>query len=392
AGTGFGLPPGIDDRAAALANVLVVPLPGFQIDQLTHRPQQTQAGTIGTFDCGLALSHHGADRGRRGIEDVDLVLVDDLRHATHVRIVRHALEHQGSGAVGQRPVDEVGMAGDPADVGGAPENLARTVVEHAFMGQRSVGQVTAGGVQHALGLAGGAGGVEDEQGFFSTHFLRRADAASDLHQVFVPDVAMLVPLDVGAGAFDHDDLLHAGGFRVGQRVVDVGLQRHLATATQAFVGGDHHLGLAVDDAAGQRFRRETAEDHGMDGTDAGAGQHGHHGFGNHRHVDGDDVTTVHVLATQGVGELAHLFVQLAVGDFAVLGRIVAFPDDRYLIAALFEVAVQAVVGDVEGAVGVPLDVDVVVVEGGLLDLGVGLDPVDALALLTPETQIGRAHV
>src|SRR5690606_23721930 len=272
AGTGFGLPPGIDDRAAALADVLVVPLPGFRVDRLADRTQQTQAGTIGTFDRSLALGHHGANGGRGGVEDVDLVLVDDLRHAAHVRIVRHALEHQGGGAVGQRPVDEVGVAGDPADVGGAPEDLARTVVEHALVGQRSVGQVTAGGVQHALGLAGGTGGVEDEQRLFGTHFLRRADAAGNLHQVFVPDVAMLVPLDVGAGALDHDDLLHTGGFRVGQRVVDVGLQRHLATATQAFVGGDHHLGLAVDDAAGQRFRRETAEDHGMDGTDAGAGQ------------------------------------------------------------------------------------------------------------------------
>src|SRR5690606_24591542 len=35
--------------------------------------------------------------------------------------------------------------------------------------------------------------------------------------------------------------------------------------------------------------------------------------------------------------------------------------------------------------GEPLDIDMVVVEGGLLDLGERLDPVDALGLLAPET-------
>ncbi|MNP16274.1 hypothetical protein D3C76_1086630 [compost metagenome] len=93
---------------------------------------------------------------------------------------------------------------------------------------------------------------------------------------------------------------------------------------------------------------------------------------------------MHVLAAQGVGELADALVEVAVGDVFVLGRVVALPDDRHLVATLGEVTVQAVGGDVEGAVGEPLDVDVVVVEGGLLHLAEWLDPVDALGLLAPE--------
>jgi hypothetical protein len=153
---------------------------------------------------------------------------------------------------------------------------------------------------------------------------------------------------------------------------------------RTFVGSDHHLRLAVDDAAGQRLRREAAEHHRVNRADAGTGQHGDHGFGDHRHIDGDHVAAVHILATQGVGELADLLVQFAVGDVAVLGRVVAFPDDRQLVAALFEVAVQAVVGNVQSAVGEPLDIDMVVVEGGLLDRGERLDPVETLGLLAPE--------
>ena len=90
------------------------------------------------------------------------------------------------------------------------------------------------------------------------------------------------------------------------------------------------------------------------------------------------------MVEQHVGELRDLGVQLAVAD--VLGdvRVVALPDDRGLVAAGGEVAVDAVGRDVELAVLEPFDRDVVVVERGVLDAGVGLDPVEPPALLAPE--------
>ena len=39
---GLGLPPGVDDRAAAAPDVLVVPDPGFGIDRLADRAEQSQ--------------------------------------------------------------------------------------------------------------------------------------------------------------------------------------------------------------------------------------------------------------------------------------------------------------------------------------------------------------
>jgi acyl-CoA reductase-like NAD-dependent aldehyde dehydrogenase len=64
------------------------------------------------------------------------------------------------------------------------------------------------------------------------------------------------------------------------------------------------------------------------------GQHGDHGFGGHRHIDSHHVTAMHILAAQGVGELADLFVPLAVGDVAAFGRVIPFPDDCDLGAKL----------------------------------------------------------
>ena len=40
---GFGLPPGVDDRAAVVADDAMIPFPGFRIDRLADRAEQAQA-------------------------------------------------------------------------------------------------------------------------------------------------------------------------------------------------------------------------------------------------------------------------------------------------------------------------------------------------------------
>ncbi len=192
---GLGLPPGIDDRAAALADHVVVPLPRLRIDRLADRAEQPQRLARGLLHRRVAGLHQRADGGRRGVEDVDLVLVADLPEPRHAGIVRHALEHQRGGAVGQRPVDDVAVAGDPADVGGAPVDVAVVIVEDILVRHRRVDVIAAGGVQHALRLAGRARGVEDEQRILRVHVLARAFRRHDLGGLVVPDVAHRIHVD-----------------------------------------------------------------------------------------------------------------------------------------------------------------------------------------------------
>ena len=73
-------------------------------------------------DLGAPLDE-GADRGRRGVEDRRLVALDQLPPDPLVRVVRRPLPHHAGRPVGERAVDDVGVAGDPADVGGAPVDV-----------------------------------------------------------------------------------------------------------------------------------------------------------------------------------------------------------------------------------------------------------------------------
>ncbi len=174
-------------------------------------------------------------------------------------------------------------------------------------------------------------------------------------------------------------------FGDGDRLVGIGLERYGAAAAAALVGGDDIARAAILDAAGQRLGREAGEDHRVDRPDPGAGEHRIGDLGDHRHVDGHPVALADAVRFQHVGELADILVELAIGDRAVRrGRIVRLPEDGGLVAALVEMPVDAVGRDVEFAVLEPLDRDVRCVEGGVLDLGERLDPVEPLGLLGPE--------
>ena len=62
------------------------------------------------------------------------MLIDDLPEARSRRVIGHTFEDQAGRAVGQWAVDDVAVAGDPADVGGTPVDIAFVVVEHVLVG------------------------------------------------------------------------------------------------------------------------------------------------------------------------------------------------------------------------------------------------------------------
>ena len=132
---GFGLPPGIDDGAAVAADDLVVPHPGFGIDRLADGAEQAQARQVVLLRPLVAPLDEGADGGGRGVEDVDLVSLDDAPEAVGLGEVGRAFVHQAGRAVLQRAVDDVAVAGDPADIGGAPVDVFVLEIEDPLGGE-----------------------------------------------------------------------------------------------------------------------------------------------------------------------------------------------------------------------------------------------------------------
>ena len=90
-------------------------------------------------------------------------------------VVGRAFVHEGRRPGRQRAVDDVGVAGDPADVGRAPVDVLVADVEHPLHRLLGVEVVAGRGVLDALRLAGRAAGVEDEQQVFRCPAARRGN-------------------------------------------------------------------------------------------------------------------------------------------------------------------------------------------------------------------------
>ena len=115
-----------------------------------------------------------------------------------------------------------------------------------------------------------------------------------------------------------------------QRFIGIGLKRNFLAAAQAFIGRYDDVRIAICNAVAQTVGREAGENHGMYRADAGACEHRVGGFGDHRQIDSDAVAFFDATGLQHIGKAADIFVQFAVGNRALLGRAIAFPDDRGL--------------------------------------------------------------
>jgi hypothetical protein len=81
------------------------------------------------FDRRGAFLGQGADGGGGGIEFGTRYFSVMAQNRSKARIVGHPFKHDAGQTVDQRSVDDVAVAGDPADVGRAPETSSSFKIE-----------------------------------------------------------------------------------------------------------------------------------------------------------------------------------------------------------------------------------------------------------------------
>ena len=152
-------------------------------------------------------AHQRPDGGGGSVELRDLMLCANLPEPAGVGEGRHALEHHRRGPIRQRPVDDIAVPRDPADIGRTPEHIAVVVIKGHQMRHRRIDQIPARGVDHALRLAGGPRGVQDEQRVFRADFGIGAIGGRFRHFCRQVKVAALNPAGLIAGMLD-DQTFH----------------------------------------------------------------------------------------------------------------------------------------------------------------------------------------
>ena len=207
-GAGFRLPPGIHDRTAVMADHLAIPHPRLGVDRLTDCAEQTQAFHLVFFRPLVAPLGEGADGGRRGVKHVHLMPVDDRPETIGLRTIRRPFIHEAGGAALQRPIHDIAMPSDPADVGGTPVGIFFAQVKNIFRREISSHRVATGGVHNAFRLTRRARSVKNVQRVFGIERLGRALIRSFRHQFMPPVVAARGAVNRRACALVDHHMLH----------------------------------------------------------------------------------------------------------------------------------------------------------------------------------------
>ncbi len=200
----------------------------------------------------------------------------------------------------------------------------------------------------------------------------------------IPDVAAFDHIDLAAAVADHDNVLHIK-VRLLQRLVHISFQLNGAAAANAVVSRDHHMAVAVTNTPGKGIGGKAAKNHGMNGADAGTGQHGKGRLRNHRHINGHPVAFFDPMVFQHIGKTADFLIQLAIGDAAASAKVIALKNKGDLVGPMRQMPVYAVDTDIQRAVFIPADMQIILIIGHIFNPGVGFDPCETFAHFSPES-------
>src|SRR4030095_6705308 len=136
----------------------------------------------------VAPANKCANRCWRGIKNVDPIFFDNFPEPIGLRPIGRAFVYDGCRTVGERTIDNVAVAGDPADIRRAPKDIFISNVEDVLGGRINSDQITACSVEDAFWFASGATRVEKIKRVLAVERHRWAVCVDILQLALAPDV------------------------------------------------------------------------------------------------------------------------------------------------------------------------------------------------------------
>ena len=206
--SGLGLPPCVHNRATVVPDDFAIPHPGFGIDRFADCTQYTKTVELVFLRPFVSPFDECANGGGRGVQNIYLVAVNDAPEAVGFRKIGRAFVHQSGGAILQRSIDDVAVAGDPTNVGSAPIRVFFFEIEYPFCGEIRGDGIPAGRVHDALRFSRRAGCVEDVEHVFGVHLGGLALRLGVAHETMPPVVTACLHVVRRASAFVDDHMFH----------------------------------------------------------------------------------------------------------------------------------------------------------------------------------------
>src|SRR6516225_1104461 len=174
----------IPDARIAARMVISVPAPHRRLDGFAHRGHMLEVVMVFRRLLGTGTPQRAYCRWR-GVKDIDVELFGDAPRTPGVGMGGKPLEHNRGGTERQGPVNDVGMTGNPADVGHTPVDVLRVNVLNVLRRPGYVGEISARAMLTTFWPPSGAAGIHEEQGVLGRHLYRVNVPATEHRQYLV---------------------------------------------------------------------------------------------------------------------------------------------------------------------------------------------------------------
>lgn len=129
-------------------------MPGLWVDGFTDRTQDTNGRQVVVVDMVSAKTTEETDSSRSRVKVGNLVLFNGLPVTGRGGVYRSGLEEGGCDAIGERAIDDVGMACDPTNVGHAGKAVVGVNIKDVFKSDGSTKKVTRSRMNETLWFSG----------------------------------------------------------------------------------------------------------------------------------------------------------------------------------------------------------------------------------------------
>ena len=142
----------------------------------------------------FAPFHPSADECGSGVEDGHAILFDNFKDSSLVWCIRSSFIHHLCCAVDQWPIDHVGVASNPSNIGCAPIDIAaRFNIKDCFMCVGNLSEIPARCVEDTLWFCCSPRCIQNKERVLTIEELRCVSRWLAINNLMPPNITTIIP-------------------------------------------------------------------------------------------------------------------------------------------------------------------------------------------------------
>ncbi|MBA7687444.1 hypothetical protein ES703_95907 [subsurface metagenome] len=226
----------------------------------------------------ISFSHYSTQGCRSCVKEVNLIFLHNIPKSIRIWIGRNTLKHKAGSTKSQRPIHNITMSGNPANVSSTPPSILLLNIKYPLEGLVAVQEIASLGMKDTFRLPGAATSIKDKEGVLGIHHLGltiRFDILSS-HFFMPPVVTPFLHLHFSIGSLDHNCSFYLRALFQGS--ISIILAFDNSTTAIIAIRTNEDCRLTIQNPVPQCLSTKPTENNIVNSTNSCAGKHSNRQF------------------------------------------------------------------------------------------------------------------